>query len=121
MGGAGGPQDRDRAGRPVRPRPLPRRHPAAAEFGRVDILVSNAAEQHARGKLEDITDAEWDRARAVNLSAFFRLTRASLPYMQPGGPVVSTTSVNSGAPTRETPRTSSSHRVQTKSRAARAR
>jgi hypothetical protein len=68
---------------------------AVAEFGRVDILVSNAAEQHARGKLEDITDAEWDRARAVNLSAFFRLTRASLPYMQPGPPVVSTTSVNS--------------------------
>lgn len=44
---------------------------AVAGFGRVDILVSNAAQQMTHDKLEDITDQEWDRTLAVNLSAFF--------------------------------------------------
>ncbi len=72
---------------------------AVAEFGRVDILVSNAAEQHTHDKLEDITDAEWDRTLAVNLSAFFYLTKAALPHMRPGSSIIGTTSVNSDSPT----------------------
>jgi NAD(P)-dependent dehydrogenase (short-subunit alcohol dehydrogenase family) len=42
---------------------------AVAEFGRVDVLVSNAAQQMTHDKLEDITDEEWDRTLAVNLLA----------------------------------------------------
>jgi hypothetical protein len=38
---------------------------------RIDVLVSNAAQQMTHDKLEDITDEEWDRTLAVNLSAFF--------------------------------------------------
>ena len=72
---------------------------AVAEFGRVDILVSNAAEQHTHDKLEDITDAEWDRTLAVNLSAFFYLTKAALPHMRPGSSIIGTTLVNSDSPT----------------------
>src|ERR1700744_2977892 len=41
---------------------------AVTEFGRIDVLVSNAAQQMTHDKLEDITDAEWDRTIAVNLS-----------------------------------------------------
>jgi hypothetical protein len=72
---------------------------AVAEFGRVDVLVSNAAEQHTHDKVEDISDEEWDRTLAVNLSAFFHLVKAALPHMRPGSSIIGTTSVNSDAPT----------------------
>lgn len=72
---------------------------AVAEFGRVDVLVSNAAEQHTHDKVEDIADEEWDRTLAVNLSAFFHLVKAALPHMGPGSSIIGTTSVNSDAPT----------------------
>jgi hypothetical protein len=72
---------------------------AVAEFGRVDVLVSNAAEQHTHDKVEDIPDEEWDRTLAVNLSAFFHLVKAALPHMRPGSSIIGTTSVNSDTPT----------------------
>ena len=72
---------------------------AVTEFGRVDVLVSNAAQQRTHGKLEDITDEEWDRTLAVNLSAFFYLTKAALPHMPPGASIIGTSSVNSDSPT----------------------
>ena len=72
---------------------------AVTEFGRIDILVSNAAQQMTHDKLEDISDEEWDRTIAVNLSAFFHLTKAALPHMRPGSSIIGTSSVNSDAPT----------------------
>ena len=60
---------------------------AVAEFGRIDVLVSNAAQQMTHDKLEDISDEEWDRTLAVNLSAFFYLTKAALPHMRPGSSI----------------------------------
>jgi NAD(P)-dependent dehydrogenase (short-subunit alcohol dehydrogenase family) len=72
---------------------------AAAEFGRIDVLVSNAAQQRTYEKVEDIPDEDWDRTLAVNLSAFFHLTKASLPHMGPGSSIIGTTSVNSDSPT----------------------
>jgi NAD(P)-dependent dehydrogenase (short-subunit alcohol dehydrogenase family) len=73
---------------------------AAGEFGRVDVLVSNAAQQRTHDKVEDISDEEWDRTMAVNLSAFFYLAKAALPHMSPGSSIIGTSSVNSDAPTR---------------------
>jgi hypothetical protein len=72
---------------------------AVGEFGRIDVLVSNAAQQMTHDKLEDISDEEWDRTVAVNLSAFFYLTQAALPHMRPGSSIIGTSSVNSDAPT----------------------
>jgi NAD(P)-dependent dehydrogenase (short-subunit alcohol dehydrogenase family) len=72
---------------------------AAQEFGRVDVLVSNAAQQHTHESIEEIPDEEWDRLLAVNLSAFFHLTKAALPHMGPGASIIATTSVNSDSPT----------------------
>jgi NAD(P)-dependent dehydrogenase (short-subunit alcohol dehydrogenase family) len=71
---------------------------AVAEFGRVDVLVSNAAQQRTHDKLEDISDQEWDRTLAVNLSAFFYLIKAALPHMQPGSSIIGTSSVNPDSP-----------------------
>jgi NAD(P)-dependent dehydrogenase (short-subunit alcohol dehydrogenase family) len=72
---------------------------AVAAFGRVDVLVSNAAQQRTHDKLEDVSDEEWDRTIAVNLSAFFYLTKAALPHMGSGSSIIGTTSVNSDSPT----------------------
>lgn len=71
---------------------------AVEEFGRVDVLVSNAAFQMTRESVEDIPDEEWDRTLAINLSAFFHLTKAALPHMRPGSSIIGTTSVNSDSP-----------------------
>ena len=62
-------------------------------------LLRNAAQQRTHGKLEDITDEEWDRTLAVNLSAFFYLTKSALPHMPPGASIIGTSSVNSDSPT----------------------
>jgi NAD(P)-dependent dehydrogenase (short-subunit alcohol dehydrogenase family) len=68
------------------------------EFGRIDILVSNAAMQRTYTRVEDIPDDEWDQTLAVNLSAFVHLVKAALPHMQSGASIIGTSSVNSDAP-----------------------
>jgi NAD(P)-dependent dehydrogenase (short-subunit alcohol dehydrogenase family) len=72
---------------------------AVSELGRLDVLVSNAAQQRTYSKVEDIPDEDWDRTLAVNLSAFFYLTKAALPHLKPGASIIGTTSVNSDSPT----------------------
>ena len=67
-------------------------------FGRIDVLVNNAAFQMVRPTLEDVPDEEWDRTVAVNLDALFHVTKAALPHMGPGGSIINTTSVNSDNP-----------------------
>jgi len=71
---------------------------AVEEFGRVDVLVNNAAFQMTHESIEEIPDEEWDRTLAINLSAFFHLTKAAVPHMQPGASVIGTSSVNSDTP-----------------------
>jgi NAD(P)-dependent dehydrogenase (short-subunit alcohol dehydrogenase family) len=72
---------------------------AVQEFGRVDILVSNAAFQATHEDLTEISDEEWDYTLATNLSAMFRLCKAAVPHMPAGGSIIGTTSVNSDMPT----------------------
>jgi NAD(P)-dependent dehydrogenase (short-subunit alcohol dehydrogenase family) len=72
---------------------------AVQEFGRVDILVSNAAFQATHQDLTEISDEEWDYTLATNLSAMFRLCKAAVPHMPAGGSIIGTTSVNSDMPT----------------------
>ena len=71
---------------------------AVSEFGRIDVLVNNAAFQMSRPTLEDVPDEEWDQTIAVNLDALFHVTKAALPHMQAGGSIINTTSVNSDQP-----------------------
>jgi NAD(P)-dependent dehydrogenase (short-subunit alcohol dehydrogenase family) len=68
------------------------------EFGRVDVLVTNAAFQMTHPALEDISDEEWDHTMAVNLTAMFHLCKAAVPHMRPGSSIIGTTSVNSDNP-----------------------
>src|SRR6478672_10922289 len=52
------------------------------EFGRVDVLVNNAAFQMSHETLEEIPDDEWDHTWATNVSAMFHLCKAAVPHMQ---------------------------------------
>ncbi|MFF1632621.1 SDR family oxidoreductase [Leifsonia sp. NPDC058248] len=69
-----------------------------AEFGRLDVLVSNAAYQMSHDTIEEISDEEWDHTVATNISAFFHLIKASLPHMGPGSSIIGSSSVNSDSP-----------------------
>jgi NAD(P)-dependent dehydrogenase (short-subunit alcohol dehydrogenase family) len=66
---------------------------AVQAFGRIDILVNNAAEQHVVESLEDLTDQQLERTFRTNIFSQFFLTRAALPHLQDGAAIVNTTSV----------------------------
>lgn len=70
-------------------------------FGRIDILVNNAAEQHVTERLEDLTDDQLERTFRTNIFSQFYLSRAVLPHMTDGGVIINTTSVTAyqGNPT----------------------
>ena len=71
---------------------------AVEEFGRIDVLVNNAAYQMTRESLEEIPDEEWDHTIATNLSAMFHLCKAALPHMEAGASIIGSSSVNSDNP-----------------------
>jgi NAD(P)-dependent dehydrogenase (short-subunit alcohol dehydrogenase family) len=71
---------------------------AVEEFGRVDILVNNAAYQMSRNSLDEITEEEWDYTFRTNISAMFHLCKAAVPHMKPGSSIINTTSVNADMP-----------------------
>ena len=73
--------------------------PKAVEaFGKVDILVNNAAFQMSHESLEEVSDDEWDHTLAVNLTAMFTLTKDAIPHMPSGGSIINSSSVNSDMP-----------------------
>ena len=71
---------------------------AVAEFGQIDVLVSNAAYQMSHESLDEISDEEWEHTFATNVSAFFYLVKAALPHMSSGGSIIGSSSVNSDMP-----------------------
>ncbi|OPA89551.1 NAD(P)-dependent oxidoreductase [Pseudomonas fluorescens] len=68
------------------------------QFGRIDVLVNNAAFQMTHETLEEIEDEEWVRTFDINITAMFRICKAALPHMQPGSSIINTSSVNSDMP-----------------------
>jgi NAD(P)-dependent dehydrogenase (short-subunit alcohol dehydrogenase family) len=71
---------------------------AVGEFGRVDVLVNNAAYQMTHESLEEVTDEEWHHTFATNIDAMFRLCKAALPHMGTGASIINTSSINSDQP-----------------------
>ncbi|NKY58837.1 glucose 1-dehydrogenase [Nocardia flavorosea] len=71
---------------------------AVEAFGRVDILVSNAAYQMTHNTVEEISDEEFDYTFKVNIHAYFHLVKAVLPHMPAGGSIIGSSSVNSDTP-----------------------
>jgi hypothetical protein len=68
------------------------------EFGKIDVLVNNAAYQMTHETIEEITDDEWDRTFDTNIGAMFRITRAAVAHMKPGAAIVNTASINADKP-----------------------
>jgi NAD(P)-dependent dehydrogenase (short-subunit alcohol dehydrogenase family) len=62
-------------------------------FGKLDILVNNAAFQEHANKLEDISDEHFDRTIKTNLYGYFNMAKAAIPRMKKGGSIVMTGSV----------------------------
>jgi NAD(P)-dependent dehydrogenase (short-subunit alcohol dehydrogenase family) len=62
-------------------------------FGKVDILVNNAAFQEHAGDILDISDEHFDRTLKTNLFGYFYMARAVVPHMRPGSSIVMTGSV----------------------------
>ncbi|WP_433712382.1 glucose 1-dehydrogenase [Nocardia sp. CA-084685] len=71
---------------------------AVAEFGKVDVLVSNAAYQMTHETVEEVSDEEFDYTFRVNVNAYFALVKAALPHMAPGSSIIGSSSVNSDMP-----------------------
>jgi NAD(P)-dependent dehydrogenase (short-subunit alcohol dehydrogenase family) len=71
---------------------------AMAEFGRIDILVNNAAYQMTHETIEEISDEEWDYTFRTNIHAMFYLCKAALPHMKEGATIIGSSSVNSDMP-----------------------
>jgi len=68
------------------------------EFGRIDILVNNAAFQMARDSMKEISSAEWSKTFDTNINAMFYLCKAAEPHMKSGSSIINTTSVNAYSP-----------------------
>lgn len=64
-----------------------------ADFGRIDVLVNNAAEQHVARSLSDITEEQVRRTFDTNYFSMFFLTQAALPHLRSGAAIVNTTSI----------------------------
>jgi NAD(P)-dependent dehydrogenase (short-subunit alcohol dehydrogenase family) len=63
------------------------------EFGKLNILVNNAAEQHPQESIEDITAEQLERTFRTNIFSYFFMTKAAMPHLKKGSCIVNTTSV----------------------------
>ncbi|BAZ39180.1 short-chain dehydrogenase/reductase SDR [Calothrix sp. NIES-4101] len=64
-----------------------------AQLGHLDILVNNAAEQHPKESIEEISAEQLERTFRTNIFSMFYLTKAALPYLKAGSAIINTTSV----------------------------
>ncbi|PYJ20439.1 MAG: NAD(P)-dependent oxidoreductase [Verrucomicrobia bacterium] len=63
------------------------------EFGKLDVLVNNAAEQHPQDSIEKITAKQLERTFRTNIFSMFFMTKAALKHLKKGAAIINTTSV----------------------------
>lgn len=66
---------------------------AVQQFGKLDILVNNAAEQHPQKSIEDITSEQLERTFRTNIFSFFYLTKAAMKHLKAGSAIINTASI----------------------------
>ncbi|MCY1545090.1 General stress protein 39 [compost metagenome] len=71
------------------------------EFGKIDVLINNAAFQMGRKTIQEIPGEEWERTFDTNVKAMFYLCKAAEPHMPPGSSIINTSSVNAFEPSEE--------------------
>jgi NAD(P)-dependent dehydrogenase (short-subunit alcohol dehydrogenase family) len=74
---------------------------AVDEFGGLDIVVNNAAEQHPEESILDISSEQLEKTFRTNIFSMFHITKAALPHLKEGSAIINTTSVTAykGHPT----------------------
>ncbi len=71
---------------------------AMDEFGKIDVLVNNAAFQMTHNSIEELSSEEFDHTFKTNIYAMFYLCKAALPLMQPGSTIINTASIQAYNP-----------------------
>jgi NAD(P)-dependent dehydrogenase (short-subunit alcohol dehydrogenase family) len=64
-----------------------------AQYGKLDLLVNNAAYQMEQKNFEDITDEQFDTTFRTNIYGYFRMAKAALPYLKRGSAIINTGSI----------------------------
>jgi NAD(P)-dependent dehydrogenase (short-subunit alcohol dehydrogenase family) len=62
-------------------------------FGRLDILVNNAAEQHPQPSILNITSAQLEKTFRTNIFSYFYMTKMALPFLKKGASIINTASI----------------------------
>lgn len=62
-------------------------------YGKIDILVNNAAEQHPQNGILDITAEQLEKTFRTNMFSMFHMTKAVLPHLKRGSAIINTTSI----------------------------
>ncbi|HWR16352.1 MAG TPA: SDR family oxidoreductase [Terriglobales bacterium] len=63
------------------------------EFGKLDILVNNAAFQNSQESIEKITEQQWDHTFRTNIYGYFHMAKAAIPHLKPGSAIINTGSI----------------------------
>lgn len=66
---------------------------AVKKFGRIDVLVNNAAEQHEVDGPEELTEKQIERTFRTNIYSFFFMVKHALPHMKKGASIINTASI----------------------------
>ncbi len=64
-----------------------------SEFGRIDIMINNAAEQHVQSSIEQISAEQLERTFRTNFFSFVYFAKAVVPHLKPGSTIINTSSV----------------------------
>lgn len=64
-----------------------------SSFGKLDLLINNAAQQYPQQSIEDISEEQLEKTFRINVFSMFYLVQAALPYLKAGGRIINTTSV----------------------------
>jgi len=70
---------------------------AIETFGRLDVVVNNAGEQHVQRSIEEIPVEQLERTFRTNVFSMFHLVKAALKHLKPGATIVNTASVTAYA------------------------
>ncbi|MGX2041436.1 SDR family oxidoreductase [Methylocaldum sp. MU1018] len=62
-------------------------------FGKLNVLVNNAAYQKHRGSLAEISEEQWDLTFKTNIYGYFHMTKAALPHLKSGDAIINTGSI----------------------------
>jgi NAD(P)-dependent dehydrogenase (short-subunit alcohol dehydrogenase family) len=63
------------------------------QFGKLDVLINNAAEQHPQKEIAEITPEQIDRTFRTNIFGYFYMVQAAMPHLKQGAAIINTTSV----------------------------